>query len=340
VSAPAVQFLVALPVRNGGEYFKTCVLSILGQTYHAFRLVVFDNASIDGSITWLRELDNARVTIHESSTALLIEENWARIAQLPSSDEYLTMIGHDDVFDPTFLSSMAELITDFPEAGLYYSRFRLIDSSGRALRSAIPSPLTEHDTEFLAARLALRRDSFGTGYVMRLMDFLRVGGMPTYKKLMFADDALWLKLMAGSFKATLQRELLSYRVHAGSTSFAPDWHDTFDALHSYLILLVTQAQNDSGLRTVLMGGIKGYLVFWLRWAYFSVPRFERDPADFVPAIERLTDVISPLVGIQSGLLAREIGKRAIFGNAPWLRWMLWRARRRAAKGFLPTESAS
>src|ERR1700690_2037617 len=104
VSKTRRKFLVALPVRNGGGFLKICVKSVLAQTDVIFRLVVLDNASTDGTVTWLRSLKDSRITIHESVSALSIEDNWARIRNLQSSDEYLTMIGHDDLLDSNFLS--------------------------------------------------------------------------------------------------------------------------------------------------------------------------------------------------------------------------------------------
>ena len=36
-------YSIVLPVRNGGEYVKECIGSILAQTYSAFDLLVVDN---------------------------------------------------------------------------------------------------------------------------------------------------------------------------------------------------------------------------------------------------------------------------------------------------------
>ena len=321
------KFLVALPVRNGGEFLKNCVRSVLGQSYNPFRLVVLDNASTDGSVAWLRNLGDSRVKICESATSLSIEENWARICCLQSSDEYLTIIGHDDSLDTNFLRSMSALIDRFPDAKLYHSRFRLIDSRGKIIRSALSAPTVETDHEFLAARLAFRRDSFGTGYVFKMKDFIDVGGIPHYKKLMFADDALWLTLMAGSYKATLQEECFSYRVHSASISYAPDWRSAFEALYCYLRMLISRAAEDSRIRAALSLGIERYLVFWLRSAYFSESRVQRNPREFEQAVQTMAELIAPALGLSGSKQFAKLGQAALFGRLSRARWILWRARK-------------
>ena len=40
------KFSIILPVKNGGEYVKECVRSILSQTLNDFNLLVLDNDNI------------------------------------------------------------------------------------------------------------------------------------------------------------------------------------------------------------------------------------------------------------------------------------------------------
>jgi glycosyltransferase involved in cell wall biosynthesis len=320
------RFLVALPVRNGGEFVKICVKSILAQTGAMFRLVVFDNASTDGSVEWLRSLSDSRISICESTTALSIEENWSRIGQLESTDEYLTIIGHDDWLDKNFLFKMSALIERYPDAKLYHSQFRLVDARGTTIRRSLSGPVVELSHEFLAARLAFKRDSFGTGYVIKMKDFIDAGGLPAYSDLMFADDALWMELMTGSYKASLQEVSFAYRVHSGSTSYSPDWRIAFSALHSYLKLLVNKAKENANVRSVMTRGITDYLIFWLRWAYFSMPILERSRDEFEVQIQMLTDILEPMLGYGDESL-RTLGNQALFGRFAWLRWMIWRSNR-------------
>jgi glycosyltransferase involved in cell wall biosynthesis len=317
------QFLIVLPVRDGGEYLKACVASILAQIHEHFRLVVLENASTDDTSSWLRQLRDPRVSVRESPAPLEIEKNWARILQLDLSEEFLTIIGHDDLLDPGYLSQMSALIDAHPDAGLYQSHYRLIDKRGRRLRSCLPMPARETAEGFLAARLRLRRDSHGTGYMFRASDYVRVGGIPLYKKLIFADDALWLDLMRGSYKATLAREMFSYRLHPGGTSHSPDWRPTLDALSCYLDFLKNYGRSDRGVQSALQDGLADYLTFWFRWAYFSADRVHGERPEILHTIESLSvkaGDIEASLGLPS---FRERVRAALCDRMAGWRWFFW-----------------
>jgi glycosyltransferase involved in cell wall biosynthesis len=327
-------FVIVLPVRNGGEHLKACVGSILAQTYEHFRLVVLENASTDDTVGWLRQRHDPRITILESSAPLKIEENWARIAQLDLSGEFLTIIGHDDLLDPGYLSGMSTLIDAHPDARLYQAHFRLIDQHGRRLRSCLPMPARETAESFLAARLRLRRDSYGTGYMCRADDYVRVGGIPPYKQLMFADDALWLRLMRDSYKATLPEETFSYRLHPEGTSHSPDWRSTFDSLAAYMDFLIEYSNSNSEVKEVLQRDVAEYLVFWFRWAYFSAGRGRGDRPEILAAIAALSAKAGV---INASLQSPEFNERvraALFDTMPHLRWFMWQVARYLRTRFL------
>lgn len=206
-------FSIILPVRNGGEYIKECVASILAQTYADFNLLVLDNDSTDGTLPWLHTISDRRLQIYPSSFSLTIEENWDRITTLPKN-EFMTMIGHDDILWPGYLQAMHTLISKHPKAGLYQSHFNYIDENGKKVRDCLPMDEEQSVDEFLSCQFRRSIDSTGTGYMMRSADFDRLGGMPSqYPNLIFADFQLWVSLMLGGYKATSPQPCFSYRLH-------------------------------------------------------------------------------------------------------------------------------
>ncbi len=242
---------IALPVRNGGEYLKLCVESILAQRGGDFELAVLDNASTDDTPDYLAGLRDERVRLYPAARPLSIEENWARIKTIPKA-EFLTTIGHDDLLDPNFLEVISGLIRQHPDAGLYHTHFRLIDEHGNFLRHSRPVPARESAAEFLAARLNDQRDSFGTGYVLRSSLYDEVGGIPPFLRLLYADDALWLRVMtrAGA-RVTSPQECFSYRYHAGSAARTTAFADYLAALEAYWDELETLAREDHEIARVL-----------------------------------------------------------------------------------------
>jgi glycosyltransferase involved in cell wall biosynthesis len=244
------RFTIALPVRNGGDYLRPCVESILAQTCGDFELAILDNASTDGTTEWLTTLRDERVRLYPADRPLSITENWARIKTIPKN-EFLTTIGHDDLLDPNFLEVISGLICEYPDAGLYMTHFRIINEGGKFLRHCRPMPARETAAEFLAARLSGMRDSFGTGHVLRSVTYDALGGIPLFHKLLYADDALFLQAIGNSYRATAFREAFSYRSHAMSAASESDGAGFFKGLEQYADLLTTLRKNDIAINEVL-----------------------------------------------------------------------------------------
>jgi glycosyltransferase involved in cell wall biosynthesis len=240
-------------VRNGGEYLKQCVDSVLAQSLDNFEIAVLDNCSCDGSVQWLTGLDDPRIKIYPAATPLSIQDNWARALEVPKH-EFMTLLSHDDVLDPNYLEVMDRLIRDNPDAGLYQAHFRLIDEEGRVLRPCIPMPFRETAAEFLTARCNWQRDTFGTGYMMRSSDYDAVGGIPNFEKLLFADDALWLLLMRGSWKATAAETCFSYRMHTQSASHQAGWQSRLRSITQFLEFMEEYKKQDPAVERAFREG--------------------------------------------------------------------------------------
>jgi glycosyltransferase involved in cell wall biosynthesis len=231
-------FTIFLPVRNGGRYLPLCVESILGQSCQDFNLVILENQSTDGTAEWVQNIakEDDRITVIPSKAPLSIEENWKRILSVPKK-EFMTIIGHDDMLEENFLEVISNIIQEKPEANLYSTHFNLIDAEGQLLRPCKPVSKYETASEFIAARFAEIRDSFGTGYVMRSVDYEKIGGIPDFDDLLFADDALWVSLIGNKFKVTSANVCFSYRFHCSSVSGAPNRDALFNGLSNYLNFL-------------------------------------------------------------------------------------------------------
>jgi glycosyltransferase involved in cell wall biosynthesis len=236
------KFSIILPVRNGGDYVKECVASILGQTFSDFDLQVLDNCSNDGTSEWLRSLNDKRVHLYRSESSLTIEQNWARITEL-RKNEFITLIGHDDVLDRHYLATMDALINKHPHASLYQTHFRYIDSKGQTIRTCKPMDEVQSAPEFLAFFLANTIDTMGTGFMMRASDYDRLGGIPPrYANLLFADFELFINLTNISYKATAFDEAFAFRLHQSTTTTSTDvkFQKAYHQFIDYLELLKKQ----------------------------------------------------------------------------------------------------
>lgn len=256
------KFSIILPVRNGGSYVKECVKSILSQTYTDFNLIVLDNASTDGTLEWIRSFKDDRIVIHPSSQSLSIEKNWARIITVPKN-EFITCIGHDDILLPGYLHEMNELIQAYPDASLYQTHFNFIDAKGDILRPCLPVDKIQQPKDFLSGILTMNIDVNGTGFMIRSKDFDRIGGIPAYPNLLFADFELWIEATLISYKVTSAKNCFSYRLHQSMTTISTDekFQTSFEMLVNYLLLLKSA---DTELNQVINTDVKSFLSFYCK----------------------------------------------------------------------------
>lgn len=315
------QFTVFLPVKNGGNYLPLCVESILAQNYQNFELIILENQSTDGTAEWLQSFASrdSRIKVIPSESPLSIEDNWKRILLVPKR-EFMTIIGHDDLFEPDFLDEINALIQKEPKANLYQTHFKLIDSEGKFIRYCRPIPRNEIAAEFLAARMAEIRDSFGTGYVMRSASYDKLGGIPSFSKLMYADDALWLGLMRDSVKVTSPGVCFSYRLHTGSVSGKPQPEAIIGGLKEYLHLLGKMALEDRELDGVLKLYVPQYVSSVVQHVYHyhlrTKPWGRQPDQNRLSDLERLLEKYAPDAIVEK--VPMKFRKRLCRKFAAWL----------------------
>jgi glycosyltransferase involved in cell wall biosynthesis len=270
------RFSIILPVRNGGEYVKECVHSILSQTLSDFNLIILDNQSTDGTLDWIKSLSDKRIEFYPSDRPLTIEENWGRIKTIPKN-EFITLIGHDDKLYSHYLQEMNDLIKKHPQASLYQAHYTYIDSKGSSLRPCLPMDEVQHAYEFLACQMTQTIESTGTGYMMRSKDYDDIGGMSAdFSNLIFADYQLWIRLTTLGYKATTLKESFAYRIHE-NTSKVTGGEDYINAFEKYIYFLDT-LKNEEGFKEVIERYGKEFLLQYcqaLSHRLLRMPRSKR-----------------------------------------------------------------
>jgi glycosyltransferase involved in cell wall biosynthesis len=132
-AAPAISIL--LPVFNGADFLREQVASILEQTFREFELLIYDDASNDGSSGLLRELaaTDARVQLFGSPTNLG-QKSALRFLLAKAGGRYLMFSDQDDIWHP---GKIEVLYRSIGEASLSYGISELIDSDGNNLGKSL-----------------------------------------------------------------------------------------------------------------------------------------------------------------------------------------------------------
>ncbi len=255
------KFSIFLPVKNGGVHFRQCVNNILAQHFTEFDLLVLDNNSSDGTFEWISSNADNRIHIYRSDRDLSMTENWARILKLPKN-EFMTIIGHDDLFHPDYLDKMNRLIARYPAATLYQAHFNFIDADGNLIKPCLPMPENMQVQDFLEAEFLQRMDSMGTGYMMRSSDYDRLGGIDcSYPNLIFADYQLWTELTGLCFLAISPETCFSYRLH-NSVSKTTDAEKYRIAFEKYTCFLSQYAQQNPAVKMALRDNGNAFMLYF------------------------------------------------------------------------------
>lgn len=107
---------------NGKALLKSCIDSILQQTYRDFEIIVFDNGSSDGSYEFLEatygNIPNIKIIYIGKNLGFAGGSNYAlNFAQ----GEYIVLLNNDTVVDVNWLKELYYAITTIPNAGIVQS---------------------------------------------------------------------------------------------------------------------------------------------------------------------------------------------------------------------------
>lgn len=134
-----MKFSVIIPLYNKAPYIRKALESVLAQTYTDYELIIVDDGSTDGSFTIAKQFIDERLKVKgaENSKAEINAYNLSPInyklirqansgvsaarnnGVAQSHGDYLAFLDADDWWDSTYLEHMAQLINDYPDAGLY-----------------------------------------------------------------------------------------------------------------------------------------------------------------------------------------------------------------------------
>ena len=140
---------------------------------------------------------------------------------------------------------------------------------------------------------------------MRSAPYEAVGGIRPFENLLHADDALWMALMAGSYKATAAKECFSCRLHTQSASGGTDWRSWLHTLPPYASALCDLAARDPEFAAVLAQYGPQHFAHWQRQLYIlaltrATRSHQRVDSQARPQIAALAAQLPPCLPLPSG----------------------------------------
>lgn len=125
---------IGLPIYNGENYAEAAIVSLLGQTYTDFELIIADNGSTDRTEEICRKYaaqdSRIRYFRHEKNLGAAYNFNFTFAK---ATADYFKWASHDDVLAPRYLECCVEALDNNPDVVLSHTLTSIIDDQGNYL---------------------------------------------------------------------------------------------------------------------------------------------------------------------------------------------------------------
>ncbi|MFD1063344.1 glycosyltransferase family 2 protein [Winogradskyella litorisediminis] len=116
-------FSVIIPLYNKEKYISETLESVLNQSFEDFEIIVVNDGSTDNSEAEVLKFKDKRIKLIKQKNQGLSHTRNNAIKF--SEGKYMAFIDADDTWKPNHLKQLNQLITDFPDNGLYTTRYTL-----------------------------------------------------------------------------------------------------------------------------------------------------------------------------------------------------------------------
>jgi glycosyltransferase involved in cell wall biosynthesis len=134
-SRPNSPLQVFIPVYNDIVYFARALDSVRKQQDVDVEVIISDNASIDGSYEYAREIadSDSRVVVHRNTNNIGHTANLNRFADYVTADYYMLLCSDDVLGSPMALKRASDILAHNIEVVSVYSDMLYVDGNDRKL---------------------------------------------------------------------------------------------------------------------------------------------------------------------------------------------------------------
>lgn len=122
-------FSVVIPLYNKADYIENTIKSILDQTFTDYEIIVINDGSTDNSVEKVQGFNDSRIQLYnQKNQGASIARN---LGIEKAKNNYIAFLDADDLWMPNHLETLKILIQNFPNAGIFASRYELVFSNGK-----------------------------------------------------------------------------------------------------------------------------------------------------------------------------------------------------------------
>lgn len=200
-SAPVT---IGIAAYNASDVIIDAVLSVIAQSYSAWRLVVVDDGSTDDTAAKLCMIRDDRISVISDGNNMGLAARLNQIAQA-SRSEFLFRMDADDVMHPRRVEKQLAYMREHPEVDVLGTRAYVIDDFKRVRGMFKEADLGIQSSDWLEA--------CGLSHPSICMRTSWARANPYDQKLRRSDDLeLWARTASTSTFAKIEDALLFYRV--------------------------------------------------------------------------------------------------------------------------------
>ncbi len=209
MTAPVVS--VVMPTFNRLQFLPPAIDSVFAQTFTDWELIVADDGSGAETRAYLQSLHDPRVKViwlaHTGKPSVV-----SNVALRAARGEFVAFLDSDDLWLPKKLEAQLDSLRNHPERGWSYTKFAVVDGSGRPIVSANirdwPTP-----TGWILEKLLEEATVIAQPSVLVSRQLLEQLGAFDEELVMCYDDELWFRLAAHSEIDGIDEPLTLIRRH-------------------------------------------------------------------------------------------------------------------------------
>ena len=212
-----IRITVLMPAFNAEKYIAEAILSVLGQSYTDFELLIINDGSTDGTSTIVRQFTDSRIRLIE------LPRQGISVALNTGLKEakgyYIARFDADDICLPERLQKQLEFLDKNPDYVLVGCEVEYITEAGEHLFNFQCSAYTHED---IMRQLYVYCPFIHSGVMFRKEMVLRAGSYSP-EAHNFEDYLLWIQLAKYGKYCNLPERLIKVRFNPASVTMDEKW---------------------------------------------------------------------------------------------------------------------
>lgn len=131
------KFSVIIPLYNKDAHIVDTIISVLNQSFTDFEIIVVNDGSTDDSLLEVKKITDKRLTIYNRDNKGVSQTR--NFAMQQAKGEYFSFLDADDIWKKNHLQNLNELITEFPNCGMYCTNYYFDYGCGYIINPKFPT---------------------------------------------------------------------------------------------------------------------------------------------------------------------------------------------------------